>query len=256
MFPALKEMIEAERARKEEVERKERLRQRHLEFAKIYISKGVPANQPADGPFMMPSYGLFKNEPQVQTLLTEDECRIPFTEDRFEQIEDLIAEGMTKYNIHARRDLARMHGLYVHHGENLGEADEHIIKPFLARATTVFHFDCGAAPSCLSYQSLAEIFYLALWCWTPEIGDPPPWRVITLDITPDVLAGKITSELLWVAGAPRNSTWEQMERIGKKLVCTCRKPHFEQPVDIVVLVSPYAFVLTVSVGEPSITSFS
>lgn len=239
MFPLLKEMIEGERTRKAEIERKERLHERHLEFAKTYISKGIPANEPEDGPFMMPSYGIFENEPRVQALLMQDDCTIPFTEDRYEQIEDLVAEGVIEYNIHTRRDLARMHGLHLH-GENEEEADEYIIKPFLTKATTIFHFDCTAAPSCLSYQALTEIFHLSLWYWLPEIGDPPPWRAIISDITPDVLAGKITRELLRVAGAPGNSSWEQMERIGKKLICTCRIPHFEQPVDIVVLVSRFA----------------
>ena len=40
---------------------------------------------------MMPSYGMFEHEPQVQLLLTEGECRIPFTKDRYEQIEDMIS---------------------------------------------------------------------------------------------------------------------------------------------------------------------
>jgi hypothetical protein len=252
MFPVLRAMIEAEQARKEEAERKARLRERHLEFAKIYISEGIPANEPEDGPFMMPSYGMFKDEPRVQALLTEDDCRIPFTEDRFEQVEDLIAEGAIKYNIHARQDLARIHGLHFH-GENEEETDEYIIKPFLAKATTVFRFDCEA--SLLSYQYLTEIFHLSLWNWEPRTGDPPPWRLIASDITPDVLAGEITRELLRVAGAPENSTWEQMERIGKKLVCTCRKPRFEQPVDITVLVSLVPLALFISVGEPSLTWF-
>lgn len=255
MFPVLKEMIEAEQARKEEVERKARLRERHLEFAKIYISTGIPANEPEDGPFMMPSYGIFKNEPRVRALLTEDDCRIPFTEDRFEQIEDLIAEGVIKYNIHTRRDLAQMHGLHLH-GEDEEEADEYIIKPFLAKATTVFHFDCADAPSSLSYQSLTEIFHLSLWYWMPEVGDPPPWRIISLDITPDILAGEITRELLRVAGVPENSTWEQMERIGKKLICTCRKPHFEQPADIVVLVSHFPLTPSIPTGGPFLTRAS
>lgn len=254
MFPVLKEIIEEERARKEEVERKERLRERCLEFAKIYTSKGIPANELEDKPFMMPSYGIFKNEPRVQALLTEDDCRIPLTEDRYEQIEDVIAEGVTSYNIHTRRDLARMHGLHLH-GENEEEADECIIKPFLARATTVFYFDFAASPCCLSYQDLTEILHLLLWYWAPENGDLPPWSVIALDIKPDILTGNITRELLQVAGLPENSTWKQMERIGNKLVCTCRKPHFEQPVDIVVLVSPSVQALLVSMSEP-LTSFS
>lgn len=249
MLPVLKGIIDGERARKEEVERKGRLHERYLEFAKIYISKGIPANEPEDGPFMMPSYEIFKNEPQVQTLLTEDNCRIPFTEDRYEQIQDLIAEGVVKYNIHTRRDLARMHGLYLLYGVNEEEADEYIIKPFLTRATTVFRFDCSAVPSCLSYQALTEIFHLSLWYWMPQIGDPPPWRVLALDITPDVLAGNITRELLRVAGIPGNSTWEQMEKIGKKLVCTCRKPQFEQPVDIILLVSLFLQALFVPVNR-------
>ena len=56
---------------------------------------------------MMPSWGIFEDEPRVKALLTEDDCKIPFTEDRYEQIQDLIAEGVVKYNICARRDLAR-----------------------------------------------------------------------------------------------------------------------------------------------------
>jgi hypothetical protein len=255
MFPVLKEMIEAEQARKKEVERKERLHERYLEFARIYISKGIPANEPEDGPFMMPSYEIFKNEPRVQALLTEDDSRIPFTEDRYEQIEPLIADGVIRYNIQTRRDLAQIHGLYLP-GENEEEVDEYIVQPFLARATTIFHFDCPTAPGCLSYKSLTDIFHLSLWYWTPEIGDPAPWRIIALDITPDFLAGKIARELLLVAGIAETSTWEQMERIEKKLICTCRKPHFEQPVDITALVSLFAQALAASVGQPSLTSVS
>ncbi|KAF9781569.1 hypothetical protein BJ322DRAFT_1076985 [Thelephora terrestris] len=237
MLPRLKVMIEAEQARKEEIKRKERLHQRYLEFAKIYISRGVHENEPEEGPFMMPSYGIFKNDPRVQALLMEDDCRVPFTEERYEPIEDLIAEGAIRYNICARQDLARMHGLYVLHRGDEEETDEFIIKPFLARATTVFHLNSSAAPSCLSYQTLTEIFHLSLVYWMPEVGDPPPWRAVTLDITPDILAGKITRELLRVAGASEVSTWEQMERIcGSKLVCTCRKPHFQQPVEITTLI--------------------
>ena len=234
-------MIEAEKTRKVEVKRKARLRERTLEFARIYLSRGVPANEPEEGPFMMPSWGIFKDEPRVKALLTEDDCKIPFTEDRYEQIQDLIAEGVVKYNICARRDLARLHWLLFLDWENEEEADENAIKPFLARATTVFHVNYAAAPKCLSYKTITEIFHLALVYWEPAIGDPPKWRNVLALIQPDILAGKITRELLRVAGAPEDSTWEQMEEIcGRKLVCTCRKPGFSQPVPVNILVSPFA----------------
>jgi hypothetical protein len=249
IFPKLKEMIDAERVRKEEVERMERFRQRNLEFAKIYISTGVSASEPEDGPFMMPSYGIFKENPRVHALLTENDCRIPFTEDRFEEIEDLIVDGAVWYNIRTRRDLARMHGLFLLQGDNEEEADEFIIQPFLSRATTVFHLDSPAAPSCLSYHTITEILHLSLCYWMPEIGDPPPWSITSLAISPDILAGKITRELLRIVGAPDNSTWEQMEDIcGERLICTCRKPGFEQPVEVTSLASLFT---PVSVGEQS-----
>ena len=238
MFPKLKEMIETEQARKAQVRRKARLRERTLEFARIYLSRGIYANEPEEGPFMMPSWGIFEDDPRVKALLTEDDCKVTFTEDRYEQVEDLIAEGVIKYNICTRRDLARMHGLFLLHAESEEEADENIIKPFLARATTVFHMDCAAAPKCMSYKTFTEISHLALVYWDPEVGDPPKWSTILLGITSDVLAGKIIRELLRIAGAPENSTWEQMERIcGSKLICTCRKPGFSQPVHITSLVS-------------------
>jgi hypothetical protein len=241
MFPKLKDMIEREQIRKEEVKRKARLRERTLEFARIYQSDGVSANEPEEGPFMMPSWGIFEDDPRVKALLTEDDCTIPFTRDRYEQIEGLIAEGVIKYNIRARRDLARMHGFLLPHGENEEAIDENVVKPFLARATTVFHMESGDAPRCLSYQTITEIFHLALVYWEPAVGDPPKWSIVLLGITPDILAGKITRELLQVAGAPENSTWDRMERIcGKRLVCTCRKPNFKQPVPITTLVSPFA----------------
>ena len=250
MLPKLKGMIEAEQARKEEIERKERLHQRFLEFARIYMSRGVPESVPEEEPFMVPSYGIFKSDLRVLALLMEDDCRIPFTEERYDQIEDLIAKGAIKYNIHARQDLARMHGLYVFITGDEEETDEHIIKPFLARASTVFHLDCSAAPSCMSYRTLTEIFHLSFVCWVPEIGDPPPWRVFIQDITPDILAGKITRELLRVAGVSETSTWEQMERVcGENLVCTCRKPHFQQPVEITTLVSSIAWDFFALVDE-------
>ena len=249
IFPKLKEMIDAERARNEEIERRERFRQRNLEFAKIYITTGVSASEPEDGPFMMPSYAIFKDNPRVHALLTENDCRIPFTEDRFEEIEDLIVDGAVKYNIRARRDLARMHGLFLLQGSNEEEADEYIIQPFLSKATTVFHLDSPAAPSCVSYQTITEILHLSLCYWMPEIGDPPPWSISSRAISPDVLAGKITRELLRVIGAPDNSTWEQMEDIcGERLVCTCRKPGFEQPVEVTSLASLFT---PVSVSEYS-----
>ena len=235
-------MIDTERARKERINRKARFRERTLEFAKIYLSRGVYANEPEEGPFMMPSWGIFEDDPQVKALLTEDDCKIPFTGDRYEQIEDLISEGVINYNIRARRDLARMHGLFLLHWESEADADENIIKPFLARATTVFHMACRAAPKCISYQTFSEISHLALVHWNPAVGDPPKWSTVVLGVTPDVLAGRITRELLRVAGAPENSTWEQMERIcGKRLICTCRRPGFRQPVDITTLVSPFAW---------------
>lgn len=243
MFPRLKEMIEAEQARKERIRKKARLRERTLEFARIYLSRGVYANEPEEGPFMMPSWGIFEDDPKVKALLTEDDCKIPFTGDRYELIEDLIAEGVIKYNIRARRDLARMHGLFLLHWESEEEADENIIKPFLARATTVFHMDCGAAPKSMSYQTFTEISHLALAYWDPTIGDPPKWSTLLLGVTADVLAGRITRELLGIAGAPENSTWEQMERIcGKKLVCTCRRPNFGQPAHITTLVSSFVWL--------------
>ena len=239
MFPKLKEMIEKEQARKEEARRKARLRERTLEFARIYRSRGVPENEPEDGPFMMPSWGIFEDDPRVKAILAEDDCKIPFTEDRYERIEDLIAKGVVQYNIRARRDLARMHGLFLFYWENQEDVDERIVKPFLARATTVFHMECEDAPRCLSYETITEIFHLSLVFWEPAIGDPPKWSTVLLTITPDILAGKITRELLRVAGAPEDSTWEQMESIcGDRLVCTCRKPGFTQPVRINSLVSP------------------
>ena len=245
MFPKLKEMIETEQARKEEARRKARLRERTLEFARIYLSRGVPENEPEDGPFMMPSWGIFEDDPRVKALLTEGDCKIPFTEDRYEQIEDLIAEGVTKYNICTRRDLARMHGLFLFYLEGHEDADERIIQPFLARATTVFHMECGAAPKCLSYQTITEILHLSLVYCEPAAGEPPKWSSLLLGLTPDILAGKITRELLRVAGAPENSTWEQMESIcGNRLVCTCRRPGFKQPVHITTLVSPFVCVLS------------
>ena len=241
MFPKLKGMIEVEQARKAEIERKQRFHKRWVEFAKVYISTGIPDNEPEDGPFMMPSYGMFKDEPRIQALLTENGSRIPFTEDRYEQIQDIVTEGAIKYNICTRRDLAQMHGLYLLRGDDEEEVDERIVKPFLAKATTIFHLDSPAAPSCLSYQSITEIFHLSLWYWEPEIGDPPPWRAVSLDITPDILGGKVARELLEVAGAPENTTWEEMESIcGKRLICTCRKPRCEQPVCITTLVSSSA----------------
>lgn len=210
---------------------------------------------------MMPSYGIFEDDPRVQALLTEDDCRIPFTEDRYEQIEDLIAERVIKYNIRTRCDLARMHGLFVPGvvlgGQDEGDADENIIKPFLARATTVFHLDSQAAPKCLSYKTLTEIFHLSLVYWMPEIGSPPTWNIVVLRVTPGVLVGKITRELLRVAGAPENSTWEQMKRIcGKKLVCTCRKPGFEQPARLDTLVGILALSFSFSMGEKFTTTYS
>ena len=251
MFPKLKEMIETEQARKEQARRKERLRERTLEFAKIYLSRGVSDNEPEDGPFMMPSWGIFEDDPRVKALLTESDCKIPFTEDRYEQIEDLIAEGVIKYNIRARRDLARMHGLFPLHRVSEEEADESVVKPFLAQATTVFHIDFPDAPKCLSYETITEIFHLSLVFWEPAIGNPPKWSTVLLGITPDVLAGKITRELLRVAGAPENSTWEQMERIcGNKLVCTCRKPDLNslQPFRVSVLVSLFVWVPFILAG--------
>ena len=240
MFPKLKGMIETEQVRREQLRREARLRQRSLEFAWIYLARGVSGNKP-EGPFMMPSWGIFEDDPRVKALLTEDDCGIPFTQDRYKQIEDVIAEGMIKYNIRARRDLAQMHGVTLPHGGNQQDEDEDFVKPFLARATTVFHVECGAAPKCLSYKMIAEILHIALEEWEPAEGDPPKWDAIVLGIKPDVLAGKITRELLRVAGAPDSSTWEQMGSIcGTKLVCTCWRPDFIQPAHITSLVSPFA----------------
>ena len=70
-----------------------------------------------------------------------------------------------------------------------------------------------------------------------------------LGITPDFLAESITRELLQASGAPANSTWEQMESIEKKLICTCQKPHFEKSVNIAVLASLF-------VGGRFLTRFS
>ena len=250
MLPKLKEMIEAEQARKEQLRREARRGRRYLEFARIYLNRGVPANEPDEGPFMMPSWAIFKDEPRLQALLTEDDCDIPFTEDRYEEIEDVIAEGVIKYNIHARRDLARIHGLFVLPWPSEEEADENVIKPFLARATTAFHASWSTYPTCLPYKTLTEILHLALVYSNPEFMEPPKWNTIFLGITPDILAGKINHELLRVAGAPAGSTWEQMETAyGEKLVCTCRKPHFEQPVCIVNLVSIFAWGFSVLVVE-------
>ena len=243
-------MIETEQTRKAQARRKARLRQRSLEFARIYIDKGVSANEPDAGPFMMPSYGIFEDDPQVRALIMEDDCSIPFTEERYERIEGVIAEGVVKYNIHARRDLARIHGLFLLSGQSEEETDENVVKPFLARATTVFHMDYQTAPECVSYETLTEMLHLALVYWEPRIGEPPKWGNIIPKITPDVLAGKITRELLRVAGAPENSTWERMERICRdKLVCTCRKPGFEQPAWITTLVSILSWAFFVSVSE-------
>ena len=256
MFPKLKGMIEAERARKEQARRKARLRERTLEFARIYRSRGVPENEPEDGPFMMPSWGIFEDNPRVKALLAEDNCKVPFTEDRYEQIEDLIAEGVVKYNIRARRDLARLHGLFLFHWESEEDVDEKVIKPFLARATTVFHMECEIAPPCLSYQTITEILHLSLVYSEPAIGEPPKWSSLLLGLSPDILAGKITRELLRVAGAPETSTWEQMESIcGSRLVCTCRRPGFTQPVHITTLVSPFVwapFVFTGGIFQPRV----
>jgi len=160
---------------------------------------------------------------------------------------------VVKYNIRTRRDLARTHGLFLLHWASEEEADENIIKPFLARATTVFHMEYPDAPKCLSYQTITEIFHLSLVYWEPTIGDPPKWSSVLLGITPDVLAGKITLELLRVAGAPENSTWEQMEEIGNKLVCTCRRPGFKQPANISILVSLFVWSSSVLVGRISTT---
>jgi len=249
MFPKLKEMIEMEQARKEQARRKARLRERTLEFARIYRSRGVPENEPEDGPFMMPSWGIFEDDPRVKALLEEDDCKIPFTEDRYERIEDLIAEGAARYNIRARRDLARMHGVSLFFWGSQQDVDEKIIQPFLARATTVFHMECEAAPGCLSYQTITEILHLSLVYWEPAIGEPPKWSSLLLGLTPDILAGKITRELLRIVGAQEDSTWEQMERIcGKRLVCTCRRPGFRQPVHITTLVSPFVWTPFVSAG--------
>jgi len=249
MFPKLKEMIETEQARKEQARRKARLRERTLEFARIYLSRGVRENEPEDGPFMMPSWGIFEGDPRVKVLLEEDDCKIPFTEDRYEQIEDVVAEGVVEYNIRARRDLARIHGLFLLYWEGQEDTDEKIIQPFLARATTVFHMECGAAPKCLSYQTITEILHLSLVYSEPAVVEPPKWSSLLLGLTPDILAGKITRELLQVAGAPENSTWEQMESIcGSRLVCTCRKPGFRQPVHITTLVSLFVWAPFVLAG--------
>ena len=249
MLPKLKEMIEEERVRKAEVNRKARLRDRTLEFARLYLSRGVPESEPEEGPFMMPSWGIFEDNQRINAILEEDDYNIPFTEDRYEQIEDVIAEGVIKYNIRARRDLARLHGLFLLPVENEEEADENIIKPFLARATTVFRLDCPIAPRCFSYQTLSEIFHLATVYRDPEAGAPPKWNAAVSGVTPDILAGRITRELLRVAGAPEDSTWEQMESIcGERLVCTCRKPGFKQPVCIDTLVSLFACAFFVSVS--------
>ena len=241
MFPKLKEMIEIEGARKAQLERKERRRKRDLEFAKIYLGSGVPANQPDEEPFMMPSWGLFKDDPQVQALLAEDDYNIPFTWDRYEGIEDVIAEGVIKYNIRARRDLAIIHGFFPPPGGSEEEVDENVIKPFLARATTVFHLrgEMGGTYRCISYKTLVEIIHLTIVYSNPEFMEPQRWRdALVMSIMPDALAGKIARELLRVVGAPEDSTWEQMDRIcGKRLVCTCRKPRFQQPVCVVALVS-------------------
>ena len=191
---------------------------------------------------MMPSWAIFEDDLRVQALLTEDDCNIPFTEDRYEEIEDVIAEGVIKYNIRARQDLARIYGLIVLPWPSEEEADENIIKPFLAKATTVFHMGWSTCSDCMSYGTLTEILHLALVHSNPEFREPPKWSTVLLGITPDVLAGKINRELLRVAGAPEGSTWEQMEvAYGGKLVCTCRKPGFKQPTCIVNLVSIFAW---------------
>lgn len=234
-------MIEAERARKEEVRRKDRYRERTLEFIRIYLSRGVQANESEKEPFMMPSWEVFEDHPRVKALLAEDDYKIPFTEDRYEQIEDLIAQGAMKYNIRARQDFARMHDLSFPPWDSEEEADEKIVKPFLAKATTVFHIDCATAPKCLPFKTVAELLHLVVTCWDPAIGDPPKLSTILLKVMPDLLAGRITRELLRVAGAPEDSTWEEMDRIcGTKLVCTCRRPDFRQPAHITTLVSRFA----------------
>jgi len=240
MLPRLKEMIKAERNRKEQLEREVRRRTRALEFAKIYLSRGIPENEPEDGPFMMPSWGIFGDDPRVQAILAEDDYTIPFTEDRYEEIGDVIAEGVIQYNIRTRRDLAQMHGLYLFPGEKEEETDENIVRPFLARATTIFYSDWPGSYKCMSYKTLSEILHLALVYMNPE-REPPEWSYLLPGFAPDILAGKIVRELLRVAGAPENSTREQLERdYEKKLVCTCQKPNFEQPAYLVHLVSMLA----------------
>ena len=238
MLPKLKVMIGAERARKEQIRREERRRNRSLEFARIYLGRGVPANQPEDGPFTMPSWGEFEDDPQVRALLAEDDYTIPFTEDRYGEIEDMIAKAVIKFNIRVRRDLAQMHGLSLPPGESEEEADENIVKPFLDKATTVFHISWSAGCKCMPYKKLSEIVHLSFVSLAPERGPPPNWSTVLLGIEPDIMAGKIACELLRAAGASENSTWEQIEGdYGKKLVCTCRKPNFEQPALIINLVS-------------------
>lgn len=206
MFPKLKNMIEAEQARKEQLRRETRCRKRSVEFARIYLDRGVSVNEPDKGPFMMPSWRIFEDGPRVQALLTEDDYGIPFTEDRYEKIEDVIAEGVIKYNTYTRRDLARVHGLILSPGESEEEVDENIVKPFLARATTIFHLGWMTHCRSMSYQTLAEILHLTLVCLNPEFGEPPDWDTVISKVTPDILAGKIVHELLRVAGASENTT--------------------------------------------------
>ena len=258
MFPKLKEMIEAEQTRKQRLSRAASLRRRSIEFAKIYLARGVSENEPDEGPFMMPSWAIFENDPRVWALLTEDDCNIPFTEDRYEEIKDVIAEGVIKYNIQTRRDLARIHGLVVLPWSNEEEADENIIKPFLAKATTVFHTNWSNHAPCtsyktISYKTLYEVFHLALVYWDPEFMEPPKWSTLLPEITPDIFAGKINRELLRVAGAPESSTWEQMEAVcERKLVCTCRKPGLPQPLSTASLVSIFAWGLWMKTFQPSV----
>ena len=251
MFPKLQGLIEIEQGRKEKLRREARRRTRILEFSGIYLDRGVSANEPDEGPFMMPSWETFEDDPRVQALLTEDDYNVPFTEDRYEQIEDIITEGVVKYNIRTRRDLARIHGLSLVPRGGEEETDENIVKPFLARATTLFRMNWSTNCKFMSYRRLTEILHLALVYSDPQLGGPPKWNTIILGITPDILAGKIARELLRVAGAPENSTWEQMESIcGNSLVCTCRKPHFEQPACTVNIVSTFAYALDESLPTP------
>lgn len=230
--PKLEGLIEQEKARRLEEQRRERLRKRELEFKPFWAS--LATSLPNGMEKALPAFNDVCELTSVAEMLADNDARTTVTEEKVLVRKDAIIADIVKYQTKIKRELVKNFQaeptILGREVVTTGSEDAEQDLSILDRASTLFN--CGAIWYCKMLLPYPDIFEHE---HVKELVTISPYTLRRLQPQPIVKSTAIL--LLKALGLLEDAPASILAELKGRCMCLCGHPDFSKPMDFCTLVS-------------------